>query len=628
MNEGGRNRIEDLKRQLDDKNDKSMTHERRGILHDVSHDVSGSWGGEDKTLYKDKIRNMNRKPKTSIFKKFFIVSVIFFIGAIGFSLYKLYYNDLSVSSDNINIEVIGNSFVKGGEDLPLQVEIDNNNKASLEYANLIIEYPKGAEDNSTDVVRIPRDSIGTIRAGEKVIRNINVKLFGAEKSVRNIKVSLEYHPEGSNAIFSKEKYYPVTISLAPLSLSIEAPENITSNQLVNLKIKTSLNTELSSGENPVLQVTYPNNFVFESASPAPVVGNSVWDISSLSLTNPVDIEIKGRLLGQEGDEQIFHAYAGSASETDPSKVNIIYSSLIQKVVISKPFLNAIILINDKDDLEYAVEDGETVDVNIDWSNNLSTLVTDVQIVASLSGNVFDKTKVSTVNGFYDSSNNQIIWDRNSISNLSEINPGESGRVSFSFVPLSLSSTNSSSISSPQVSIKVSIRGKQPQLGSTYSEVNNFTEKAVKLSSAFQIATSASYDNTTPLKAEAETKYKITWTLSNSSNKITDAVAKASLPIYANYVSLASGETENVSYNEVTKEITWNIGSVQPWTGISSNREASFIISLKPSLSQVGSYPELMNNFSLYGKDAFTGKETRINKSSVSSSLAGGTRVIQ
>lgn len=627
MNNLGKNRIEDLKRKLYDKDDKVIGHENHGVLHKINYDVKSDWDKSGDSL-ENKIINMKNKPKGSIFKKFFVLSIIFFLGALGFSLYKLYYNDLVVSSDKISIEVIGNSFTKGGEELPLQIEIDNNNSASLEYANLIIEYPKGAGDESAEVVRVPRDSIGTIKPGEKVIRNIKVKLFGAEKSIRNIKVSLEYHPEGSNAIFTKEKYYPVTISLAPMNIDIESPDGTISNQLISLKIKTSLNTSLPQQENPVLKVTYPNNFVFESASPVPVVGNSVWDLSSLSLTNPIDIEIKGRLLGQEGDEQVFHAYVGSASDTDPSNINTIYSSLIQKVSIIKPFLDAKILVNDKDELQYSVSGGEEVNVSINWSNNLSTLITDGQIVATLSGNVLDKSKIKSSNGFYDSLNSQIIWDRNYIPNLAEINPGENGSVSFSFTPMSLIGA-SNTVNDPQISIKVSIRGKQPQLGSTYNEINNFTEKIVKLSSDFQVATSASYyEGNNPPKAENETKYKVTWTLSNSSNKINDAVAKSSLPLYVNYVGLDSGENENIKYNEVTREIIWNIGTVFPGTGINSNREASFILSIKPSLSQVGSIPQLMKELNLVGKDSFTGKEISSNRSAINVSLAGGGRVIQ
>jgi len=625
MTEDGKNKIEDIKRNLYDPNDKLMSHQREGILHQINHEVPLEW--KDNQSNKDNMKNKFKKPPVSPFKKFFIASIIFFVGALGFAFYKFSSNDASVSNEKIDIQVIGNSFTKGGDELPLQIEIINNNNANLELVNLVIEYPKGAEDG--DVVRLPRDSIGTINKGESVIRNIKVKLFGAEKSVRNIKIRLEYHPQGSNAIFTKDKYYPVTISLAPLSLNVEAPTSTTSNQSVSIKITSALNTSLS-GDNPILQVTYPNNFVFESATPVPLLGNSIWSLSALSVNDPIVVEIKGRLIGQDGDEQVFHAYAGATNGTDQSQVSVVYSSILQKILITKPFLDARILVNGKDQMDPVVSGGETVNTEIAWVNNLSTLITDGQIIVSLGGNVFDKNNVNSNNGFYDSANNQIIWDKNLLPELSEINPGESGIVTFSFTPSSLVGLLNN-VKDPQVSIKVSIKGRQPQLGSTYDDINNFSEKIVKILSDFQIVSSASYlEGTIPPKAETETKYTITWTLSNSVNNILDAQARSSLPIYINWVGLSSGSKENVTYNEVTREVTWNIGQVAPNTGISSNREVSFVISLKPSLSQVGSIPQLMKEIYLSGKDSFTNTLIENKRGSITTSVSNGIngRVIQ
>jgi len=619
MIEDSRNKIEDIKRTLYDPNDKVMGHRREGFLHQVHHEAPTEWE-KSENEQNDMNNNKFKKPPMSIFKKFFIISLIFFVGALGFAFYKFSKNDVSVSSEKIDIEIIGNSFTKGGEELPLQIEITNNNNANLELANLIIEYPKGAEDNTVDVVRLPRDNIGTIKSGETVIRNIKVKLFGEEKSVRNIKVSLEYHPQGSNAIFTKDKYYPVTISLAPLSLSIKAPTNAISNQTISFNITAVLNTSLSSTDHPIIKVTYPNNFVFESSMPSPTMGNSIWDISSISNTNPINIDIKGRLIGQDEEEQVFHAYAGTTNGTNQSTVSVVYSSMLQKILITKPFLDARILVNGQDKTEYVVSGGSEVNAEIAWSNNLSTRITDAQIIVSLSGNVFDKSTVGSNDGFYDSINNQIIWDKSSISKLSEINPGESGTVSFKFKPSSL--IGLSSIKNPQVSIKVSIKGRQPLLGSTYSDVNNVSEKIVKILSDFQVASSVSYSSgSMPPKAETNTNYLITWTLSNSANTINQAEARSLLPIYVEWVGVSQGVNDSISYNDVTREVTWKIGQVAPNTGISTNREVSFIVSIKPSLNQVGSVPQLMKEIYLSGTDSFTNTIIRSTRNAVTTYIS-------
>lgn len=618
MVDDSKNKIEDLKMNLYNPGNKMSNKQREGVLHQVRHDVLDEWK-EETSEQTEEMKNKSKKPKTSIFKKFFIFALIFFVGAIGYALYNFYVSDSSVSSDKIDIQVIGNSFTKGGDELPLQVEITNNNNSNLELADLVVEYPKGADDNIADVVRLPRDDIGTIRPGENIIRNIKVKLYGGEKSIRNIKVSLEYHPEGSNAIFTKDKYYPVTISLAPLSLNIESPSTTISNQPVSFKIISTLNTSLP-GDNPILQVTYPNNFIFESATPAPILGNSVWDLSTLTTLTPISVEIKGRIVGEKGDEQVFRVYSGTTSDKNPNEVGVVYSSALQKILIAEPFLNTQILVNNINQNEYVVSGNEEVEVSIDWSNNLSTSITDTQIIANLSGNVFDKNNVKAKGGFYDSANNQIVWSKSTDLRLSEIAPGENGSVSFSFKPVSLVGI-SSMVKDPQVLIKVSIKGRQPLFGATYTDVDNFSEKIVKVLSTFQIASSASYSSgSMPPKAETETVYKITWSLSNTSNGISQAIARSVLPIYVKWGGMVSSSKENITYNDVSREVIWNIGSVTPYVGVNSNREVTFLVSLKPSLSQVATTPVLMKEVSLTGVDTFTNSATKSTYGQITTSL--------
>lgn len=628
-----RNKIEDIKRKLYDREDTTTNRPREGVLHPISHHVATEWKNEVK---KDESQAFNKmkKPPMSPFKKFFIGAAIFFVGAVIFSASMFIRGGVSVSSDNIDITVLGNAFTKGGEELPLQIEINNRNNANLELADLVIEYPRGASDNPADVIRLPRDTIGTIKKGETLTRNMKVTLFGDETSVRNIKISLEYHPQGSNAIFTKVKEYPVTISSAPLSLIVDAPDTATADQSISFKVTATLNTTLPSG-NTMLQVAYPTNFVFESAVPTPSLGNSLWNLAALTQSSPVTITVTGHLIGQDGDQQVFHVYAGTTSPTNQSVVDVVYNSLLKTLTITKPFLEARILVNSQDLPTYTASGGETVNAEIAWSNNLPTRITNAQIIMNISGNVFDKSEVNPQEGFYDSANSQIIWDKNTIPELASVEPGASGSVSFNFKPRSLVGS-AAKIKDPQIALDVSIKGTQPSEGSTSSEVNNFAKKIVKILSDFQIASLATYTaGSLPPKAETETKYTITWTLSNSVNSITQAQARSILPIYIKWIGATAGTNENITYNETTREVIWNIGSVRPNTGFDTNREVSFILSLKPSLSQVDSVPQLMKNIALTGMDSFTGTAVKSSRGPITTQLtndpmfkSGNERVIK
>lgn len=604
------NKIEDIKRRLYEPTDNVTHRTKEGILHPVNHKVEQEWKHNE--VSEDE--NIMNKPKTSIFKKFFILAIIFFIVAMGVAAYKFYKGGNSVSNENIDIAVIGNAFTKGGEELPLQIEITNRNKASLELANLQVSYPNGAEDNPTDVTRIPRINIGTIMPGETITENIKVTLFGEEKSNRSVKIDLDYHPEGSNAIFTRSTEYTVNISSAPLSLLVEAPETITSDQPISFTVKAVLNTTLPSS-NAVMQLTYPNNFIYESAVPAPSFGNSMWSLSDLTLLNPMTIVVKGRIVGEDQDQQVFHVYAGTTKIADKSAMDLVYNSLLHTVTIVKPFLEANILVDE------TTSAGDTVNVKIDWKNNLSTRITDGEIIANVGGNALDKMSVSSFQGFFDSANSRIIWDKNSITGLASIEPGERGEVSFSVKSIFLIGSQST-IKDPQITFDVSIKGRQPSLGSTYTDVNNFSKKVVKILSDFQIATSAVYrSGSMPPKAETETRYDVTWTLSNTTNGVSNAVARARIPIYVKWVGPVSPR-ENITYNESTREVIWNIGTVRANTGGLLNREVTFTIALRPSTSQVGGIPMLMDDLYLSGTDLFTSTEVKSRKGSINTRIDG------
>jgi hypothetical protein len=605
-------KIEDIKRTLYERDFDAETHHKQGTLHPIQHKVAQSWDDKDSLVSSPKY--------TSVFKKFFFVAVLFFLGAVGYGAYTFTQGKSTVSGDNIEVTVLGNAFVQAGEELPIQIEVVNKNNAKLELVDLIVEYPRGASsDSATDMIRLPREAIGTIKPGERIERNKKVILYGDQGAVRNVTVRLEYHPEGSNAIFTREKSYPVTISSAPLSLSFDGPTVTSSGQDVTFQITATLNTTLPS-DKTLLKVEYPTGFRFASALPKPTLDNSLWDISSLVIGKPMTISVKGTMVGQNGDEQAFHVYVGNPSPANQSVVDVVYNSLLHTVAIDKPFLEARIIVGGEDLETYSAVGGKPINVDIVWVNNLPSRVLNAQITANLSGNVLNKEEVSVNEGFFDSTNSTITWDRNTNPDLVSVEPGGKGRVSFSFTPSSVLGA-SQIISSPQVGISVSIKGQESD-GGGVSAVENFSKKVVRIISDFQIATNAgSLGGAMPPQVDKDTTYKITWTLSNSVNNINNAEARAILPVYVKWGSAINSGTENLSFDPTTHEVIWKAGTVKANTGFGAGeREVSFSVVLKPSLSQVGSVPLLVREVYLTGTDAFTNMPLNSNGREVDTRL--------
>jgi hypothetical protein len=610
------NRIEEMKAKLNSKNYEAREERHDAFVYKVTRDVPDSWGEKKRSSFQEKFFK-----KTTMFKKFFIYSIIFFILALGYAGYMFFAGGNTVSNDNIDIAVLGNTFTAGGEELSLQIEITNKNNSALELADLLVEYPKSSSADLTGETERLRNSLGTIPSGGIKNDNVKVILFGEQGSIRPIKISLEYRIAGSNAIFVKEKPYEVTISSAPIDLSLDAPAEASPNQDVTLKVKTTLNTTKPTS-NILVRLDYPVGFQFESATPVPSFGNNVWSLGDLSPGAERDISIVGKMIDvTDGEEKTFHIFSGSQSDSDKSLIGIVFNSLGQTILIKKPFIEANLVINGVNQREYAVDSSTTVSGSINWINNLDTKVNDLQISAKFSGNALDRKTINADQGYYNSSIDTIIWDKNSQGKLAEVNPGDSGSVSFSVSPLSLFSASGGLLSEPTINIEVSISAKQPLEGNETQNLKNTDSKIIRIISNVGLSAKALYysgeftnTGTIPPKVEKETTYTIVWGLSNTANNISGTQVIAILPAWVRFVGPVSPPSEDLTYNPATRQVTWNVGGVPKGTGITgTDREVSFQIGFTPSLSQVGTMPTLINNATLTGHDDFAKVDVRVNK---------------
>ncbi|MFA6077223.1 MAG: hypothetical protein WC735_04080 [Candidatus Paceibacterota bacterium] len=639
------NRIEELKSKLFSKSYQTKMEHRDRFTPSRRNDIPDVWEG-GKNIGANSVSNRGRFfMKTSVFKSFFLFSLVFFGLTLIYASYVFFAGGNTVSSDNIEISILGNNFTAGGEDLSLIVGIANKNNSSLDLVDLVVEYPKGSSNSetglSTGTERF-RESLGAIPAGAVRNENIKVVLFGEQGAVRPIKVSIEYRVEGSNAIFVKEKKYEVTISSTPLNLSIDAPLTISPNQDITLNVKATLNATYPVSK-ILLKLDYPIGFQFVSSVPAPSLGNNVWSLGDLAPGAGRNISITGKMFDVvDGEEKTFHISSGSQSAGDKSMIDMVFNSLSHTVEIKKPFIEAKLFVNGAYQREYSTNAKTPFRGEIRWTNNLDTKVNDLEIRAKISGNAVDRRTINSDQGFYNSSTDTIIWDKNSKDDFREINPGDSGSVSFSISPLSLFSVASGMLTDPIISVNISISGKQLLAGYATTDLNNSDSSVIKIISDVGFATKALYysgpftnNGPVPPRVEQETSYTIVWSLSNTANNISKGVVRSSIPSWVKFMDSVSPTSEDLVFNSSTREITWNIGRIPKGTGITEAlRSVSFQIAISPSLSQVGTIPVIINDSILTGHDDFANVDVRVSKNALRTQLdndpqfppAGGTIV--
>lgn len=598
-------RIDELNRKLYSTDQNAYRKSRHGILHKINHSAKTAWESASEENVKQKL-NFVAEDKP-VFKKFFIGSLIVFVIALGFGAYKYFSGGTTVSSDNITLSVLGNAFTPGGEPLPLTVEIANRNSVSLEYADLVVDYAKSGDTlNPSDNERI-RTTVGTIAPGKTKNQDVSVTLYGEEGSSRDLLFTLQYRVSGSNAIYEKVKHYTVTVNSSPIALQVLASDTVAAGQNYTLRVAITPNSKEPITD-MVLKVEYPNGFSFSDALPTPTYLNNVWALGDLPEGKTKEIVINGVVSGQDKEERSFRVYAGKSDGIDKNAIGVMFNSTLHTVTITKPFIEATLLINGSNDKEIPVPLHSTVRGEIKWANNLPVQINDAEITASLVGDRVDKTSVQAGNGFYNSGENKIVWNKDTDNTFGSIEPGESGTVGFTFATLS-SGTNLT----PNIVIKISISGKQPSEGNIVQSVDSFEQKTIKFNSDFQVSAEAYYHtgpftNTGPIPphAEQKTTYTLKWIATNSLNDLSGVTARAALPPYVHFLNQVSPSSESVTIDSVTGDIVWNIGSLKGGTGFTSAPlTVYFQVELVPSLSQVGSTPTLLLQTSATGTDTYT-----------------------
>lgn len=578
--------------------------------------------------------SMSKKPKfNNWYKKFFLGALVFFALTILFAGVTFLRGGNSVSSKYITMNILGKTFADGGEQVPFQIEIENGNNADLELATLFIEYPE-SDIPGASIIRTSRE-LDTIEAGESRVEDITLQLFGQEGSEREITARLEYRVEGSNAIFEKTAMHSLVLRSSPIRLTVEAPETSVPNQEVTYTIEVASNgTETLSGV--MVEATYPPGFRFTESEPDVSLGENIWTIGDLPPGAEREIRITGTLSGNEEELKTFRAAVGTEESGNERKLGAVYQTLAHVTELKKAFLDARLVVNNSTDPRIVVEAGKSIEIKVEWENTMPTAVTQAEIRLNLSGNAYDRRGVGQVfSGLFDSNTNSVLWGPTQNQALVKVDPGESGSFTVSVTPKSLASPDGL-IFNPGMQLSTSVRAVEE--GGGILQASNVDQKAVAITSDLRLTQktlyySGPFTNTGPMppRAEQTTTYTIVWQLSNSSNRVRGTTVKTILPSYVAWKNAISpsGASSDLSYNSVTREITWNVGDVERGVGFSgaSPREVAFQVAITPSSSQAYTTAELTKPVLVTGTDSQTESAISLSKPVHATRLSGDTSTV-
>jgi len=609
--------IESLDRDLYDSNKDHGQRDRRKI-HSQRIDLNKDFKSDeyDRLL---KERNKYKLP-TSLFKKIFFVVLIFFFTTLAIAGITLYEGRTVVSEELIALEILGQPFVDGGEELELQVRVQNFNEQALQLPDLVISYPK---DSGEDAERVfLRRSLQDINTKGRVTEEFDITLFGQEGDIREIEAILEYRIEGSSSIFIKQEVHQVIIRSTPTQIAIDAPDTIVRNQNVSIKVDVSSNSTTQVNDT-LLRVRYPRGFEYISSSLVPGFSNNTWYFENLGDQRQT-IEIIGRLAALEGQGQSFIFEYGKQSQFNKNEFETIFNALTHTIDIQKSFIDSRIAVNNNNDDQSSIRGGDNIDVRIFYENTLDVALENVVLTANLSGDLYDKSKVNLQNGFYNSSNQTVIFDRTTNDSLALLEPGEEGEFRFTLGGRDLVGSEGV-LSNPFAEITLDVEGTTSN--GDREEAFAVAQHRVLANSDISVMPKVQYyegpfinQGPMPPKVNVPTTYTLVFQVTNSSNEVDDAELTTFLPPYVEWLNIIAPSVERtkVSFDPTTRQFKWRLGELRSGLGVGTNqpRQISVQVRIVPSVTQLDKDIALTGDVVLTGTDAFTDTGLNFRKNAV------------
>lgn len=566
------------------------------------------------TTWKEQKQDLESEFKLP-YTKILLGALIFFVLAMFFAFSRFFFGSNIVSGNNIDILVSGPVSIAGGEELPLEIEVKNNNNIDLKVVDLRIEFPAGTKSVNDPTVDLKRLSevLGDINVGKSEKRIIKSILYGEENTQKDIKLKVEYRISGSNAIFSKEKVFTVLISSSPVNMVVNNPVEINANQLTTFNVDISSNSA-SVVKNLILKVDYPFGFDLVSSDPRPAsYDDSIFVIGDLAPGAKRTIRLSGVVAGQDGEERSFKFTLGNPDKDNDRMIGTTLSSYLSILSLKKSSVGLDISINEQTDKDVAINVGSRNRISIFWRNNLPERIYNMVVKVKFTGQALNKESFSVENGFYNSFDNSIVFDKGSISLLSVVNPLDTGDMNFDFSTLLPASSPSVSFGNSSIKLDITVLGNRT--GSDSAQETLFSEtRNLKISSQLRLLsrgfrTVGPFENSGPFppKVDNETTYTITWSATNSFNNVNGVRVSAFLPPNVKWTGYTSPGTEKISYNQNTGEVIWDIGDMRSETGTSYRpKDVSFQIAITPSITQLGYELNLLNEATISGVDAYSG----------------------
>lgn len=537
-----------------------------------------------------------------------ITALVGIVLTIGF-FYQL--NQQRFSDKRVRLEILGESQVSAGEEISYTLTYRNDNLVSLKNAKITVEVPNALIDSSLDILGQTKSEIREYELPELEPRSkgeivIKGRLIGEIGSIHSIKATLNYTPTILTSSFDSKIEFATTIADSPVIVDIQAPLQSVSGEIVNyvITVNNKSNNDLKDLE---LQLEYPENFAFTSSTLISS-GNSknIFTVPSLRAKASYELTVVGNLGGKQQEIKVLKAKIGESKQG----AFTLYAGSQKSTTLGSPYVSLTQKVNTS-----IAAAGDSLEYTIEFRNNTQVRIGEGSLRVQLDSKLLDLTRLSARGADFDASTNTIIWRANSIPQLKTFGPNEQGEISFTvpikrtipienFQDVNYTIKTNATFESEEVPTTL---GVNKIIQGNSSEVKLSTKLLPKASISY-VSQDSSIINTgpIPLKVAQITTFSVSLEIQNLTNDVSGVSFRSTLPDNVTWTDKTIATHGNITYNERTKEIIWNVDKVPANTGLLRPLyRAVFQISIAPAINQIGQVPQLLSRINYTGKDDFT-----------------------
>ena len=555
---------------------------------------------EEKSKEKELEKDKRHKKLPQSFRVRWLILFVFVGAVVAWSAGWWIFSVSNPSTGGLSVVIDAPLTVTSGEEITLQLKIDNRERADLRNVEVTWQWPEGVRiiRSSADPVN---DNMNTwilpdVPVGNTYVLEVGLQVFGEAGEQKNIGATLVYELANFSSVFYADAKSALTIGNPVLSLEFSGPQEL--EPLAEGEWRLSITNLADDNLTGVLEIEAPESFTDITTVPeADMVGDNkiVFALDDIAVGEKRVLKFKGLFsAGSQGSHEFIWRYKEANQEEIPTLQEGNYSLYVigDEVELG-------ILVNKSDD-QVELSWGDEVEfeflarnitaeelIDSDWEIELPGSLFDWNTLASTFSPVLEKPGVLK----FRAGDNQV---------LESLLPGEEKRISFR-VKLKV---NPQPINNFKVKVKF-----HTKVNKEGAERISFSRDSgnIEIKSLIKWhATAHYYDDEgvqvgkgplPPVVGQATT-YRIQFNISDFSSRANKAVVTTVLPANILWAGEYNVNYGIMTYSATDRKIQWLIDDLSSYDLAQGELSAYFDIRLVPNIDALGSVLPLTGSVQL------------------------------